>query len=130
MIYTLISITVILTCVNGSCLKEKEKGTGGISMSCSVRWSGEGADIRRLTIRSWDGSCRFPAGARLTLYGANQDCSTCSLSKPEHVIVNGERCTTAVSYTLFSPFIVKLKCNMSKRMALIFDVYAILFEKI
>ncbi|XP_060557443.1 uncharacterized protein LOC132717885 isoform X1 [Ruditapes philippinarum] len=94
-LYILISLTALFAFSSSLCVTEDE-GKDGIDLRCSSRWSGEGSKIRRLIVHSWDGSCHFPEGGLLTLYGADQDCFTCSKSIHERMMVNGEKCTVAV----------------------------------
>jgi hypothetical protein len=121
-LYILISLTALFAFSSSLCVTEDE-GKDGIDLRCSSRWSGEGSKIRRLIVHSWDGSCHFPEGGLLTLYGADQDCFTCSKSIHERMMVNGEKCTVAVSHTFFFYFKFYDEMLSVKSLKMIFTFY-------
>lgn len=87
--------------VSSLCVNEN-RNANEMELRCMSRWNGEGSNIVRLTIIRWDGSCHFPSGASVSLYGADQDCFTCQFLSDKQVMVNGKICATTVPVTMRS----------------------------
>ncbi|XP_053372511.1 uncharacterized protein LOC123527406 isoform X2 [Mercenaria mercenaria] len=66
----------------------------GDTLRCAHRWNELGVNIRELTVYKWDGTCMFPAGASVRLFGSPRvDCTSCKYFD-NTVTVNGQTCSS------------------------------------
>jgi hypothetical protein len=90
-LFLLLTFAILLNGVK-SCVKVDED-----SLACQGRWNGAPTgDIDEVRVYGWDGSCLFPAGVTLKLFGTVASCQTCP-KFDDTVTVNGFACSNKVS---------------------------------